>query len=215
MTVDTGEVLTTSEALGKFYMPRSTTLRYVYLHDDFREGHQDSIYFMTYSGRIATAASADGNSPIDNYWLSDTLEVKKRVHKMYITDSLVIEYGSSYNWLDRKIIRMSGKLAEGVRWRASEGYKVNDGYFTQIDGKVGGFYESLKVGDSMFSNLFQLVYTSVGATPPLLDPERMYLMPGGKHVVYYAKDVGRVLEFVYDPSGNAIWSDKLIRKEER
>jgi hypothetical protein len=33
--------------------------------------------------------------------------------------------------------------------------------------------------------------------------------PGSTHVYYFAKQIGKVLEYVYDPSGNEIWKNEL------
>jgi len=195
-----------------FYLPRSTTYKYWYLHKDYAaSGVTDSsIYILTYLTYNPSELTADGLTGVDVFTTSDSNGQNQVPLRTFVGDS-VIEYGSNDTSLDYKIVRLADSL-KGT-WVAATQYKAPDGLSVKIDAYVVlPMLVSLGVTTKQtYSNVYQVNYTR--HAPP--SEQHPAFQDGAVETIYYAQGFGKILATCNDPNGNLLWEDRLINITQR
>ena len=193
--------------VASYYMPRSTAIRFKYSHLDYRgASYNDSAYYFAYDGFLSGAQTVDGFNGVDQYSTSDLGMVTKHPIESFVSDSVVVEYGSDYSTTHNRITLLKTGLRDSATWIAADQFITPDGRTVQIKATVLGHLDNLAVGNMSYANVYPISYDISG--PPSSDPNSEY-QSGGRHVIYFAQNLGKILEACYGSSAQRLWVDQL------
>lgn len=179
--------------------------RYIWAHS--QPGQPDSIYLFKHIGQ--GGMTFDSLYPTTLFGISDTGNSAYMQDEYYIADSIVIGYGANANSDSDRIVLLRDSLSVGMRWRASETYRSSNGDTVRIDAEIDAYYPSIHLGSYDYSDVYRASYFPKPLTPV---PDR-HLQTGSRHVYYYARNVGKVLEYVYAPDSSLLWKNELIEEK--
>jgi hypothetical protein len=204
------------DAILEYYMPRSTEYRYLYEYSGFFSGKRDSLFYVDYLGRAnAQTLSTDGYAPVHQYNVSSIDGERSVEIDLYVSDSVVVEYGRDCSVADERFIPLSGTLRVGNRWTAAQGYKPAPGYSMSFLAEVKAHYDQIMVADSVvYKDVWQVNYT---VTSSVKDPNvapKEYLK-NARRVIYFARGIGKVFEIAYSPQNEKQWQNELLRVDRR
>ena len=204
------------DAILNYYMPRSTEYRYLYEYSGFFSGKRDSLFHVDYLGWAnAQTLSTDGYAPVHQYNVSSIDGERSVEIDLYVSDSVVVEYGRDCSVSDERFIPLSGKLRVGNRWTAAQGYKPAPGYSMSFLAEVKAHFDQLMVADSVvYDDVWQVNYT---VTRSVNDPNvapKEYLK-NARRVIYFARGIGKVFEIAYSPQNEKQWQNELLRVDRR
>ena len=196
-----------ASSVASYFMPRSTAIRYKYSHLDYRgAGYSDSSYLFAYNGFSSSATTADGLSGIDEYWSSDLNQNSKHLLESFVSDSLVVVYGPNSQSSDNRLVLLKRGLKDSATWIAASQFLTPDGRVVQIKATVLNHVDQLIVGNTKYTNVYPVSYDVSG--PLSADPLSEY-QSGGRHVIYFAENAGKILEASYGPQARKLWVDQL------
>lgn len=202
--------------LTEFYYPRKTDNRLVYQYSGFYSGRADSVFFVDYLGvatELADSAS-DGNSPIHKIQLGEFGVDTRTEMQIYISDSLVIEYGRDCRSNLERFIPLKDSLAKGVHWTAAQGFHAPNYQISYI-ATVVEHYDNLQVYDGfVVDDVWQVIYEVTKTKTESISSVPEFEL-GARRVAYYAKGYGKVLELAYSPENKLLWKNELLRMENR
>jgi hypothetical protein len=194
--------------LAEYFAPAVSIQHQLWLHTDTRPGYHDSLYYFEFVGQSSNQ-TIDGLSPVSFYRTHDTSGANEKVFQIYVSDSAVITYGTDAQTQDKRFVILGNTLAVGNSWTAADSLLTAGGSRVKMKASVENYYPSIKTGDSVYNDAFRVIYacSEAGGTP---STEQGY-EPGSTRVSYFAKQIGRVLEYVYDPNGKELWKNELQR----
>lgn len=206
-----------STKITAYYHPRSTDLKYTYKYFGGYSGRGDSMHTVEYVG-INTdpdVKSVEGYAPIHFFDVRSTVKNSHVRLPVYVSDSTVVEYGVDYGNIHERFIPLKDSLHVGGSWVAAQAFRATPQYEISFLAKVSGHFDELLVSDSLlFRDVWQVVYHVTGS--PYIGSEVLQeFRPGATRVIYFARDVGKVLEVAYSPEGNRQWSNELVRISRR
>lgn len=194
--------------LASYFAPLSSIERQLWKHTDMRSGKRDSLYYFEFIGQSANL-TADGYSPISIYQFMDSASLQQRVMEYYVSDSVVISYGDSSSLLDKRIYVLRDTLKKGKTWLASTDYLTPDSAHVGLSAFVSQYYPNIRVGDSVYNNVFRVEYLVRTSGRVSILPE---YADSSKHVSYFAQNVGVVLQYIYDKTGATLWTNELLEQ---
>lgn len=194
--------------LAAYFAPISSIQRQVWSHRNIIRPNDDSMYFMEFVGQSSNH-SADGYSPISFYQFLDSSGVTTHLSQYYVSDSLIVSYGDSASQVSTRLILLKDTLKKGIRWLASENYHTPDSAIVQIDAAIIDYYPNITVRDSVYQNVYRIEYTIISKGRVSTYPE---YRNGSRHIWYFARGVGVVLQYVYGTSGESLWKNELIEQ---
>lgn len=200
-----------------YYMPRSTEYRYLYKYSGYFSGKRDSLFHVDYLGRTTNqeGVAIDRHTPIEQFTVS-SIDGRRSVNiDLFVSDSLVVEYGKDCTVSDERFVPLSGKLRVGNGWVAAQGYKPAAGYNISFLAEVKAHYDQIMVADSvLYKDVWQVNYT---VTSSVQDPNiapKEYLKDA-RRVIYFARGIGKIYEIAYSPKNEKQWQNELLKVERR
>lgn len=200
-----------------YYMPRNTELRYVYNYYGYFSGKGDSTFIVDYRGISSSIdrVSTDTLAPIHQFSVSSADEKHRTDFDLYVSDSMIVEYGRDCSVQDERFVPLSSKLVIGEQWRAAQGYKAGKGYTVSFIATVAAHYKSLEVARGVsYDDVWQVNYRVTGSDTSNVKPAQEFL-PNARRAIYFAKGVGKILEISFSPDNKPQWETKLIRVDRR
>jgi hypothetical protein len=196
------------DAILDFYMPRTTEKRYVYEYTGFYSGKRDSVFNVDYRGDFQNVRSVDGHSPIHQFTVK-SLDGKQGVDiDLYVSDSVVVEYGEDCTLRTQRFVPLHGKLMLGHHWQAAQGYNATESYQISFLAEVVEHYAELEVSGVKYSDVWQVNYEVTGfSTEDITIPRD--LLPKARRVIYFARGIGKILEIAYSPDNRMQWRNRL------
>jgi hypothetical protein len=199
-----------------YYMPRNTEHRYLYSYKGWSSGKRDSLFHVDYRG-IATLQSVtpmDGHTPIHQYTVSSTDGLRKVDIDLYVSDSVVIEYGRDCTTAAERFIPLKGKLRKGAGWQAAQAYQASSNSQISFLARVVEHYDQISVGEPsvIYNDVWQVNYEVTGNTDPNVQKE---FLANARRVLYFARGIGKVYEIAYSPLNEKQWQNELLRVDRR
>jgi hypothetical protein len=212
------ELANREDAILDYYMPRSTEYRYLYSYGGWSSGKPDSLFHIDYFGRLNNpeVVTMDGHAPIHQYTVSSTDGQRSVDIDLYVSDSVVVEYGKDCSLPDERFIPLSGRLRVGSTWPAAKGFRPTPEYSISFHAEVKAHYNEIMV-DSLvkYQDVWQVNYVvSSSPTKPNLIVSKEYLKDA-RRVIYFARGIGKVYEIAYSPQNEIQWENKLLRIDRR
>ncbi len=194
--------------LRSYFAPQSSVERQLWQHTDFRPGKRDSLFYFEFIGQSANP-TVDGYTPVSFYQFTDSASQQQVVKEYYISDSVVVSYGESSSKLDTRRYILRDTLKKGKSWQASADYMTPDSAHVTLTASVTEFYPNIRVGDSVYNNVFRAEYLvrSLGRQSVFSE-----YADSSKHVSYFAQNVGVVLQYIYDKTGATLWTNELLEQ---
>jgi hypothetical protein len=200
----------TNHLLTSYFIPIPGSSNYEWTHQDERLGVKDSIYTLTYVGRDIIP-SIDALSPVSLLQINtgDSGNMRTFQNKYYVSDSLVVSYGLNALTDSERVVLLKDTLSVGKSWLAAEQYRSADGMPIQLAAVVDAYYAMIHIGNKDYSDVYRITYypTPVDTT---IDEA---FKKDARHVYYYARGVGKVLEMVYASDSSLVWKNELVREQ--
>ncbi len=202
------------DAILDYYMPRNTENRYLYNYSGRSSGKRDSLFNVDYLGKPnAPVLTIDGYASIHQYTVSSTDGLRSVDIDLYVSDSVVVEYGTDCTSAAERFIPLKGRLKKGNTWQAAHAYQAND-YQISFRALVIDHFEEITVADSVtYNDVWQVNY-EVSAQANAVNPSKEYL-PKARRVIYFARGIGKVYEIAFSPQNEMQWENELLRVERR
>lgn len=194
--------------LASYFAPQSSVERQLWEHTDLRSGMPDSLYYFEFIGQSANP-TADGNTPVSIYQYTDSASQHRIISEYYVSDSLVVSYSDSSSKLDRRLYILRDTLQKGKSWQASADFLTPDSAHVTLSASTSEYYPNIRVGDSVYSNVFRVEYLVRSLGKESIFPE---YADSSKHVWYFAQNVGVVLQYIYDKTGATLWTNELLEQ---
>jgi len=193
--------------LRAFFIPIPGSNNYDWTHQDERSGVKDSLYTLTYIGHDVKL-SIDGLSPVSLFQIStaDSGNIKTFQEEYYVSDSVVISYGSNAASDSERVVLLKDTLRLGKKWRAANAYRTSDKIRVEIDAEIDAYYSIIHIGNNDYTDVYRITYYPI---PTAVTVDTAFTN-GARHVHYYARGVGKVLEMVYAPDSLLIWKNELV-----
>lgn len=206
---DTGtDPVHSGHPLRSFFAPASGNKSYEWIHQDTRGGFRDSLSAYTYIGQVEDT-TIDGFTPVSVYRTSvDTGKIITFEDEYYLSDEIVIRYGKSSATDSARIILLKDTLRVGKTWRAADAYFSSYGIPVRIDAEVSEYYAMIHIGNKDYSDVYRVTYYPLQS----VDTLDKAFMNGARHIYYYARNIGKVLEMVYAPDSSLVWKNELVRE---
>jgi hypothetical protein len=205
------DIDTNPKLLSSFFIPIPGSSSYDWTHLDQRPDtvYRDSLYSVAYIGHDVKF-SIDGLTPVSLFQVStvDTNGTKTVQNEYYVSDSMIIGYGTNALSDAERMVFLRDPLEVGKSWLAAEKYRTLDGILTQIGAIVDAYYSVIHIGNKDYSDVYRITYYP---SPSALTVDAAYT-DGARHVHYYANGVGKVLEMVYAPDSSLVWKNELVRE---
>lgn len=194
--------------LASYFAPLSSVERQLWQHNDSRPGKRDSLFYFEFIGQSANP-TVDGYTPVSIYQFMDSASQQRVTKEFYVSDSVVISYGDSSSKLDTRRYILRDTLKKGRSWQASADYLTPDSAHVTLSASVSEYYPNIRVGDSVYSNVFRVEYLvrSLGKESTFSE-----YADSSKHVSYFAQNVGVVLQYIYDKTGATLWTNELLEQ---
>ncbi len=193
--------------LASYFAPQSSVERQLWKHTDLRSGKRDSLFYFEFIGQSANP-TADGYTPVSIYQFMDSSS-QNRIVEYYVSDSVVVSYGDSSSKLDTRLYMLRDTLKEWRSWQASTDYLTPDSAHVGLSAFVSQYYPNIRVGDSVYNNVFRVEYLIRRSGTESILPE---YADSSKHVWYFAQNVGVVLQYIYDKTGATLWTNELLEQ---
>jgi hypothetical protein len=196
-------------SLGAFFTPIPGSSTYEWTHLDQRPGVSDSLYNVTYIGQDVVP-SVDGFSPVYLLQISTLVSgnIKTFQNEYYVSDSLVISYGLNALSRDARLVLLKDTLFVGHEWQAADAFMTSDSIPVQITARVDEYYTLIHIGNKDYADVYRIIYRPA---PSQATTDLAY-QPDARHIYYFARGVGKVLEMVYAPDSTLVWKNELIRE---
>jgi hypothetical protein len=198
--------------LHSFFTPQKTTQTYLW-HYNLKASITDSAYFLEYFG-MNFQKTSEGILPISLFGISDTLRKDSTFNQVYISDSLILfYYGNATDPLTQKQILLRDTLRVGATWIASDSFRTKNGSIVSIKALVENYYAETTAGGNTYSDVYSVSYTSSvkGSQTPV---EAQY--QNGAHLdIYFARDIGDILEICKDSRDSTIFTNQLVETRAR
>ena len=196
-------------SLGAFFTPIPGSSTYEWTHLDERPGIADSLYDVTYIGQDVVP-SVDGYAPVYLLQVSTSVSgnIKTFQNECYVSDSLVISYGLNALSRAARLVLLEDTLFVGHEWQAADAFMTTDSIPVEITARAEEYYSLIHIGNKDYSDVYRIIYspTQSQATTDIA------YQTGARHIYYFAKGVGKVLEIVYAPDSTLVWKNELIRE---
>jgi hypothetical protein len=194
-------------SLGAFFTPIPGSSTYDWTHQDERTGVSDSLYDVTYIGQDVVP-SIDGFTPV--YLLqvstSESGNMSTFLNEYYVSDSVVISYGPNAHSRDARMVLLQDSLFVGHQWQAADAFMTSDSISVAITAEVDEYYALIHIGNKDYADVYRIVYRP---SPGGVTTDAAY-QAGARHVYYFARGVGKVLEIVYAPDSMLVWKNELL-----
>lgn len=200
-----------------YYMPRTTEFKYLYQYSGFFSGKRDSLFNVDYLGRTAVqpGRSIDGHWPIEQYTVSSIDGLRSVVVDLYVSDSIVVDYGTDCSTNAERFLPLKGKLRVGNHWTAANNFKATDNYNISFLATVVAHYDKMTVPTKQtYNDVWQVNYEVTGTIPTGVNPPKEYL-PKARRVIYFARGIGKVYEIAFSPLSEKQWENSLVSVDRR
>jgi hypothetical protein len=195
-----------------YYMPRNTEHRYLYSYKGWSSGKKDSLFNVDYRGFAQDITPMDGHTPIHQYTVSSVDGLRKVDIDLYVSDSVVIEYGQDCTTSAERFIPLKGKLRKGAGWQAAQAYQASSNSEISFLARVVEHYDQISVGEPsvIYEDVWQVNYTvtSSGKDPNIAPKE---YLKDARRVIYFARGIGKVYEIAFSPQNEKQWENELLK----
>ncbi len=197
----------TDSSISQFYTPPSTALKYGFAHIDYRgAGFADSSYIFTYEGVVDTS-TLDGFAPVGGYFLGNSTATPKQFFETYtyVSDSVIIEYGSSCRSKDNRLVVLKTPLKAGATWVAATDFVTPDGRKVAINAHVDEHLD-FTVGGSDYPSVYSISYFVTGTEAA---DSHADFQNGSRHQMWFAYNTGKVKETAFAANTKALWTNEI------
>ena len=193
--------------LHSFYTPQKITQTFLWRFTPHAP-LKDSAFFLEYFG-MNFQKTPEGILPLSLFGISDTLRKDSVIHESYISDSLItMYYGNPTDPLTPKIILLRDTLKVGATWIAADNLITKNGAKVSIKALVENYYSESSFGNNTFKDMYAVSYTaSLKGTQIPLEPQ---YQNGARLDIYYARDIGDILEICKDSRDSTVFKNELI-----
>jgi hypothetical protein len=198
-----------------YYMPRNTEHRYLYSYRGWSSGKKDSLFHVDYRGFAQDITPLDGHTPIHQYTVSSTDGLCKVDIDLYVSDSVVIEYGRDCTTAAERFIPLKGKLRKGAGWQAAQAYQASSNSQISFLASVVDHFDQIRIADSaVYNDVWQVNYTVTSSVrDPNIAPKEF--LKDARRVIYFARGIGKVYEIAFSPQNERQWENELLRVDLR
>ena len=191
----------------QFFVPIPGSALYDWTHQDERPGKTDSLYTVTYIGNDVKR-SVDDISPVYLFQVTTVKDATPHTfqNEYCITDSVVVSYGASAASDAERMILLRDTLRLGKKWQAASVFKTSDGVSTSIEAEIDAYYASIHIGTKDYFDVYRVTYRPIAQTSTVDIAYRF----GARHIYYYARNVGKVMEIVYGADSLLVWKNELV-----
>jgi hypothetical protein len=133
-----------------FYMPRSTEAVYLYNYSGFFSGKRDSLFNATYLGVDQGLKSVDTLSPIHRISFKATDRETLTDIELYVSDSMIVEYGHDATSASERFILMQGKLKAGHGWKAAFNFQASPDVRVSYLARVMEYFPQMEVSETIY-----------------------------------------------------------------
>ncbi len=193
--------------LHSFYTPQKITQTFLW-HFTPHAPMKDSAYFLEYFG-INFRKTPEGILPLSLFGISDTLRKDSIINEGYISDSLIMMYyGNASDPLTPRIVLLLDTLKVGANWIAADNFLTKNGAKVGIKAVVENYYSETQAGKSTYKDVYLVSYTSsLEGTQIPFEPQ---YQNGARLDIYYARDIGDILEICKDSRDSVVFKNELV-----
>ena len=198
--------------LHSFYTPQKITQTLLW-HFTPHAPLNDSAYFLEYFG-ISFRKTPEGILPLSLFGISDTLRKDSIIHEAYISDSLIMMYyGNASDPITPRIVLLQDTLKVGANWIAADSFLTKNSAKVGIKALVENYYSETQAGNSTYKDVYIVSYTSsLKGTQTPIEPQ---YQNGARVDIYYARDIGDILEICKDSRDSIVFKNELIETRNR